>query len=200
MMAGDKFMNTDFTAYLGLGSNLGDRLALLAEAVDHLCRHENIAIDLDSSLSSIYKTSPVGVTEIQQDYYNAAVRIETSLKPVDLLHACIQIENQMGRVRNERNGSRVIDIDLLMVEDVVMETDLLTLPHPRMHERLFVLIPLREIATDAIHPTTGKSIRTLHDELLRSNENEKNLLQREHVELLHIVGWFQFKDEIVTKV
>lgn len=181
-------MNSFVTAYLGLGSNLGDRLASLAEVVDRLGRHERVEIDLKSSLSSIYKTSPVGVTEIQQDYYNAAVRIETSLKPAELLQVCSKIENQMGRVRNKRNGSRVIDIDLLMYEDVVMDAESLTLPHPRMHERLFVLTPLCEIAGDAIHHPTGKSIRTLHDALVRSYENEKNPQHREHVERIHPSG------------
>ncbi len=190
MMTGDELMSTDFTAYLGLGSNLGDRLASLAEAVDHLCRHESVEIDLESGLSSIYKTSPVGVMDHQQDYYNAVVQIETSLKPTELLNTCMQIEIQMGRMRNERNGSRVIDVDLLMVEDVVMDTESLTLPHPRMHERLFVLTPLREIAADAIHHPTGKSIQMLYNDLVRSNANEKNPQHREHIERMRPNDWY----------
>lgn len=183
---GDEFMKPVFTAYLGIGSNLGDRLTSITEAVDRIRQHESIEIDIDCGVSSIYKTSPVGATDSQLDYYNAAVRVETSLPPAELLQACSQIEDQMGRVRNKRNGSRVIDIDLLMFEDVVMETDSLTLPHPRMHERLFVLIPLCEIASDAIHPTTGKSIRVLLDDLLHRNENERDAQHHEHVERLQL--------------
>lgn len=179
-------MNAVFTACLGLGSNLGDRLNALAEAIDHLRQHESIQIDNENGVSSIYKTSPVGVPETQQDYYNAVLRVKTSMLPEELLQACLQIENQMGRVRNSRNGSRVIDIDLLLFEDVVMETDLLTLPHPRMHERLFVLIPLCEIAGDVIHPVINKSIRRLHEELMQRNESGQDAQNREHIERLHL--------------
>lgn len=193
-------MNAVFTACLGLGSNLGDRLNALAEAIDHLRQHESIQIDNENGVSSVYKTSPVGVPETQQDYYNAALRVKTSMLPEELLQACLQIENQMGRIRQRRNGSRVIDIDLLLFEDVVMETDLLTLPHPRMHERLFVLIPLCEIAGDTIHPSAGKSIRALCDDLLQHKECTQNPQHRERIDRIHPAGWFQSRDEIASKI
>ncbi len=132
------------TAFLGLGSNLGDRLAHLALALRELRIHPAISLVQGSS---VYESKPVGLTE-QPDFLNLVVRIETTLPPLELLAVCLRIETALGRERRERWGPRTLDIDLLAYDDVVLGEERLTLPHPRMHERGFVLVPLAEIAPD----------------------------------------------------
>jgi len=131
-------------AFLGLGSNLGDRLTQLAAALRALSAHPAISIVRGSS---VYESKPVGVTE-QPDFLNLVVQIETTLPPFDLLMLCLRTEASLGRERRERWGPRTIDIDLLSYDDVVLTDERLTLPHPRMHERGFVVVPLAEIAPD----------------------------------------------------
>lgn len=133
-------------AYLGLGSNLGDRRWQLAEAVRRLAADPAIAIVRGSS---VYETKPVGVTA-QPDFLNLVVEIATGHPPPALLAACLGIEAGLGRERRERWGPRTIDIDVLAYEACVSHDDRLTLPHPRMHERGFVLVPLAEIAPDLL--------------------------------------------------
>lgn len=129
-------------AYLSLGSNMGDRLELLKKAVHMLNEHEAIQVEV---VSSVYETEPVGLTD-QPAFLNIVVEITTSLTPVGLLRECQQIEENLDRVRVIRWGPRTIDLDILLYNHENIETETLTVPHPRMHERAFVLVPLAEIA------------------------------------------------------
>ncbi len=130
------------TAYLGLGSNLGDRRQHLAEAVRRL--HAGPALQV-VKVSPVYESSPVGVTA-QPDFLNLVVQVVTTHTPHGLLAECLRIETDLGRVRHERWGPRTIDIDLLIYGDARIADERLTVPHPWMHERSFVLTPLAEIA------------------------------------------------------
>ncbi len=144
-------------AYLGLGSNEGDRFALLREAAERLDGTDGISV---TAASSIYETEPVGVAG-QDDYLNAVLEIDTSLEPAGLLTICRSVESAMGRVRCERWGSRPIDIDILLIDGRVLETGELAVPHPRMHEREFVLRPLAELARERVHPVFGVTVDAL---------------------------------------
>lgn len=130
------------TAFLGLGTNLGNRRWYLAEAVRALVADPAI---LAVRGSSVYESKPVGVTE-QPDFLNMVVQVETTHLPLALLSACLGIEALLGRERLTRWGPRTIDIDVLTYEQLPWGDDALTLPHPRLHERSFVLVPLAEIA------------------------------------------------------
>src|SRR5215213_7845821 len=130
------------TAYIGLGSNLGDRQSYLDRAVQALTDHERVEV---TKISSYYETDPIGGPPEQGPYLNAVAEIETDLDPDDLLVALQRIEHDLGRVRRERHGARTIDLDLLLYGDRVLDTLDLTVPHPRMHERGFVLEPFAEI-------------------------------------------------------
>lgn len=131
-------------AGIGLGSNLGDREAHLAGAARALSALAGTRI---LSASSVWQTPPVGPPD-QPDYFNACLRIETDLTPQALLAACLTIERAHGRERRERWGPRTLDIDILWYDDLEMASDALTLPHPRLTQRAFVLAPLMEIAPD----------------------------------------------------
>ena len=134
-------------AYIGLGTNLGDRIANLKSAVDALdSQGELIAV------SSVYETEPVDVDDIQPKFLNMTVALETRLKPCELLSELLEIERVNGRVRKRQNEARTLDLDILLMGDSILNTDDLTLPHPRMHERAFVMVPLAEIAPETIHP------------------------------------------------
>ena len=135
-------------AYLALGSNLGDRLAHLQLAVDALARVPGVEV---VAVSRVYETAPVGGPP-QDPYLNAVVAIETNLEPHELLHRCQQIEELAARQRVERWGPRTLDVDILLVDDDHFETEDLTIPHPRMWERGFVLAPLRDVAPDLVDP------------------------------------------------
>ena len=129
-------------AWLSLGANIGEPAAQVLEAIARLDARENIAL---TARSSIFITAPWGKTD-QPDFANAAIEVETSLSPLDLLAVCLDVEKSLGRVRLERWGPRRIDIDIIAYDDLVLNTPALTLPHPFAHERAFVLDPLREIA------------------------------------------------------
>ena len=146
-------------AAIALGSNLGDSAALLAEALE---RVDAIAHTQVLTCSPLYRTAPVGPP--QPDFLNCCALLSTTLLPVPLLTQLLDVETAMGRVRQLRWGPRHIDIDLLLYGQQVLETDTLTLPHPRMHERAFVLVPLADIAADWLHPQQ-QSIRHLLDQL-----------------------------------
>jgi 2-amino-4-hydroxy-6-hydroxymethyldihydropteridine diphosphokinase len=133
-------------AYIGLGSNLGDRLAYLQLGVDALTRVPGVEV---LSVSRVYETAPVGGPP-QDPYLNAVVAIETNLDPGELLRRCQQIEELAERARTERWGPRTLDVDILLGDEWVADTDDLTLPHPRMWERGFVLAPLRDVAPDLV--------------------------------------------------
>lgn len=135
------------TIYLGLGSNIGDRLGSLTRAVDGLKQRD---VHLVRS-SRVYETDPVG-GPAQPDYLNAVIEVETKLEPRDLLRACLEVEDELGRVRGERWGPRTIDIDILVYGDRDVFDPDLVIPHPRMHERAFVLVPLLELEADPVLP------------------------------------------------
>lgn len=141
--------------YLGLGSNLGDRQANLARALKLL--GERLHIEL---VSSLYETEPVDYTE-QPLFLNAICRAQTELGPMQLLSLVKGIEASLGRVPSFPNAPRPIDIDIIFYGDRVMETPDLTIPHPRLEERAFVLIPLLEVAPDLRHPVSDMHIRDL---------------------------------------
>lgn len=144
-------------AYLGLGSNLGDRFRNLSEAVKHLGQVSGIRI---TRASHVYETDPVGYPD-QPPYLNAVLEVETLLEPVNLLRACLAVEQGMGRVRSKRWESRIIDIDLLIYESEVISTMELMVPHPLLHEREFVLRPLADIAPGIMHPVLEETIAEL---------------------------------------
>lgn len=127
-------------AYIGLGSNLGDREQTLMDAVKHIHQLEGVVVE---SCSSLYETDPIGFVE-QPAFLNMVIRVKTSLEPDVLLREMLAIELRLGRVRDVHWGPRTIDLDLLRVEDKIITTELLTLPHPHMRERAFVLVPLLE--------------------------------------------------------
>jgi 2-amino-4-hydroxy-6-hydroxymethyldihydropteridine diphosphokinase len=151
---------TPATAYLSIGSNVGDRLENLRQACRHL---ENSGLRL-LSVSSVYETEPVDVLE--QDWFlNCAVSIETDLEPPALLARIHEIERQLGRIRERPRGPRTIDIDILLYGDSVSRSENLTLPHPRMLDRRFVLEPLCEIAPSLRVPPGNKTVAELLREL-----------------------------------
>jgi 2-amino-4-hydroxy-6-hydroxymethyldihydropteridine diphosphokinase len=139
-------------AFIGLGSNLDDPLVQIRQALVEL---ESISGTRITARSSLYRTSPVGYLE-QPDYINAVASVQTTLKPQALLAALLVIENRHGRMRTMRNAPRTLDLDLLLYGDEVLDQDGLTLPHPRLHERAFVLAPLAEIAPGAMVPGRGR--------------------------------------------
>jgi 2-amino-4-hydroxy-6-hydroxymethyldihydropteridine diphosphokinase len=144
--------------YLGLGSNLVDPRNNLARARRRLAAN-GIKI---LKTSSLYRTEPVGLSG-QPWFLNQAVLVETSLSPWQLLRLAQRVESEMGRIPGPRNAPRVIDIDILLAGDTIVDTPSLTVPHPRLAERNFVLVPLAEIAPRAVHPLLKKTIRTLRD-------------------------------------
>ena len=155
-------------AYLGLGSNLGNRSENLDQACRLLDESEGISV---VRVSSYRETEPVGGPE-QGKFLNAAAEVQTSLTPQELLGTCQAVEAEMGRRRTVRWGPRIIDIDLLLYDGQVIDSPTLTVPHPLMHRRSFVLEPLAEIAPGVAHPTTGKTISELCADLSRESGNE----------------------------
>jgi 2-amino-4-hydroxy-6-hydroxymethyldihydropteridine diphosphokinase len=132
------------TAFLGLGSNLGDRLATLQQAVDLLEEAPGLTL---TGCSRVWQTAPVGGPP-QPDFLNVVVRADVDLEPLELLAACQRVEAALGRVRDVRWGPRTVDIDVLLIDAHTMEGPELIVPHPRMHERAFVLMPLLDIDPD----------------------------------------------------
>ena len=148
------------TVYLGLGTNLGDKEANLRTAIYKLQER----IGKLASLSSFYETAPWGF-ESDHSFLNAAIGLETSLSPIEILHITQEIEKELGRTKKSVNGSysdRLIDIDILLYDTLVLQTPELTIPHPLMTERDFVMKPLIEIAGNVIHPTRQKTLSELY--------------------------------------
>jgi len=143
-------------AYIGIGSNLGNREENLRKAL-LLMERKGIKI---KDVSSFHETPPWGKTD-QPPFLNAAIKVETDLSPEDLLTALLEVEKEMGRVREEKWGPRVIDLDILLFNGEVVERPGLKIPHPYMHEREFVLTPLAEIAPDVVHPVLKKTVKDL---------------------------------------
>jgi 2-amino-4-hydroxy-6-hydroxymethyldihydropteridine diphosphokinase len=145
-------------AYIAIGSNQGDRIDYCNKAITAITKFAVI-----KSLSSVYETEPVGVTD-QPDFINCVVEIETGLGPYELLCSLLDIENKLGRKRVDAGGPRTIDLDLIFYDAVVIQGEDLIIPHPRAHLRRFVLEPLHEIAPDFIHPILKVSVsKLLHD-------------------------------------
>jgi 2-amino-4-hydroxy-6-hydroxymethyldihydropteridine diphosphokinase len=141
---------------LGLGANLGDPITTLREAIVALQSNPRTA---DWRVSPFYRTAPIGAAEAQPDYINAVAICRTDLAPEALMQWLLDIERLFGRDRSHdtaRNAPRVLDLDLLMVDQIVLQTPLLTLPHPRLHERAFVLRPLLDLLPDASLPKSGR--------------------------------------------
>ena len=151
-----QFNDSIHTAYVALGSNLGDKEANLRKALELL---EERGVEIVKT-STFISTEPYGVTD-QPQFLNGVCEVRTSLEPLELLHTLLDIEQEMGRVRLRHWGERNIDLDLLLYEDVVMDTEELKLPHPDMQNRDFVLLPLAEIAPELVHPILQKSIEEL---------------------------------------
>ncbi len=151
-------MEEDFlifnTAFIGLGTNLGDRVENLRQAVRLLGAQKEIEIQ---KISALYETDPVG-GPVQGPFLNACAELKTSLPPEKLLTIMLSIEDDLGRVREERWGPRLIDLDLLVYGKEVIDTEFLQLPHPRMEERDFVMVPLNDIAPNLIIPGPEQSV------------------------------------------
>ena len=152
------------TVYVGLGTNLDNRTDNIRRAVDMLDKADHLKV---LAVSPLYETEPVGY-EDQDWFVNAAVRIETACSPHELLRLFKEIEQTMGREESVRWGPREIDLDLLLYDQLCFEDSDITIPHPRMHQRAFVLAPLADIAADVLHPVLGKTIGTLLAELQTS--------------------------------
>jgi 2-amino-4-hydroxy-6-hydroxymethyldihydropteridine diphosphokinase len=149
-------MISNKTAYILLGTNLGDRFHLLNAAID-LIRAE---VGTLLSISSIYETAPWGVLD-QPSFLNQVISVSTQLMPAELINTSLEIEKKLGRVRHEKWGARLIDIDILYYEQEIILLDDLVVPHPRLHERRFTLAPLAEIAPQFVHPVFRKTNEAL---------------------------------------
>ena len=143
------------TVYLGLGSNMGDRKSNMDGALDFLSQRLRI-----KQISSIYDTEPMGNAD-QPNFLNLVCEADTTLAPTELLALAKAIEAKLGRVRSRPNMPRPIDIDILLYSDMIIDLPELTVPHPKMTERAFVMIPLDEIAPDLVYPATDKTIHQL---------------------------------------
>jgi 2-amino-4-hydroxy-6-hydroxymethyldihydropteridine diphosphokinase len=146
-------------AYLSLGSNVGDRAANLNDAISRLA-----ALGTVNAVSSFYETEPVEVTA-QPWFLNCVVALDTEKMPKQLLAGILDIEQRMGRRRVQKKGPRTIDIDILLFGNSIVDTAALTIPHPSMHERRFVLEPMAEIAPEVRHPVFKRTVREMRDAL-----------------------------------
>lgn len=156
--------------YLGLGTNLGDKEKNLRDAVEKI----NERVGEVVSLSAFYETAPWGF-QSENTFLNAALCVETRLSPRELLSVTQHIEREIGRTTKSVNHTykdRLIDIDLLMYDDLILREEDLTLPHPLMHERLFVMQPLAEITPDKVHPLLGKTMAEISRNLSNTPEKE----------------------------
>ena len=149
-------------AYVGLGSNLGDRGQTIEQAIAFLSAEPEVEIVATSTLRETEPWGPVA----QPSFLNGVVEVETSLEPRALLGVLLDVERRLGRVRDERFGPRTIDLDLLVYDDAVLDEPGLTVPHPRLHERVFALEPLHELDPELVVPGRGRV-----DELLRALEH-----------------------------
>jgi 2-amino-4-hydroxy-6-hydroxymethyldihydropteridine diphosphokinase len=155
--------------YLGIGSNLGQPAEQCREAVERIASASGITL---LRCSSLYRTEPVGEKN-QDDFVNAVAEVRTVLSPRLLLQALLQIEKEMGRVRATHWGPRIIDLDILLFGQEVVQEDDLIIPHPELHRRRFVLVPLCELASYVIHPAFGVSIRGLMQRLQDDSRVER---------------------------
>jgi 2-amino-4-hydroxy-6-hydroxymethyldihydropteridine diphosphokinase len=157
------------TAYIGIGSNLGTSGENCVEAIEKISTNDHIKI---ISKSSFYKTAPIG--DIEQDWFiNSVIRVDTKLNPKELLLTLLNIESEMGRIRKEKWGPRLIDLDLLFYDKLILNQEGITLPHPEMQKRNFVLVPLNEISESLTHPILKKTVKTLLQESSDDTEVKK---------------------------
>lgn len=151
-------------AYIGLGSNLGDRIGYIQQACKMLNDIECIQVIKSSSL---YETEPYGYKN--QDWFiNAVAKVKTSLSADNLLDVCMDIEKRLGRIRKTEDvqwGPRTVDLDILFFDNEIISNQFLQIPHPRVHLRAYALVPLLEIAHNLLHPTIGKTVEELHNDL-----------------------------------
>ncbi len=145
-------------AFLGFGGNLDEPLNNFRQARQELAEHPEIEV---VSVSPLYQTPPIGGPEGQPDYLNGVIEILTGLSPLDLLQLCQRIEAAAGRTRDIHWGPRTLDIDLLLVDQLVIDDPFLTLPHPRLQHRHFVLLPLNDLAPELLHPVFKRTMNQL---------------------------------------
>lgn len=155
-------MSEEFTkAFIGVGSNIGEKSANINKVIGLINDSEHTKV---IKTSSFYRTEPVGVTD--QDWFvNAVIEVETKLDPKGLLDSLLKFEEALGRLRVKKWGPRVIDLDILFYDDIIVNDDGLIIPHPELHWRNFVLEPLCEIAPDFVHPALKKTVLTMKNEL-----------------------------------
>ena len=150
-------------AYLSLGTNMGDRLSNIQQAVRLLTSDNNIKL---LRASSFYETQPWGLSE-QNWFINAAIAVETELSPIELLRVCQNIEEKLGRIREGKPkwSERIIDIDILFYDDLIFKNEILEIPHKYVHKRAFALVPMIEVNAQLKHPILNKTIMEMHEEL-----------------------------------
>jgi GTP cyclohydrolase IV len=153
--------------FIGIGSNIGDRQANIISAVKTLSQHSKI-----KQMSALFETAPEGFIE-QPDFLNCIVSIETDVKPMPLLKLLRKTEKELGRQESFRNAPRPIDLDILFYGDQLIKQTGLEIPHPRLHERAFVLVPMVQIAPQFVHPTLHKTMQQLLSELAKGKRVEK---------------------------
>jgi 2-amino-4-hydroxy-6-hydroxymethyldihydropteridine diphosphokinase len=157
-----------YTIYLGLGSNIGNRLENILSTLSFI--QSSLLIKI-VKLSSLYETSPIGPT--QKSFYNITLKAKTNLHPYDLLFFLKQLEQILGRKKTIKLGPRIIDIDILFFGNKILNNSLLSIPHKELQNRLFVLIPLNEIAKNLVHPTLNKTIHIILKEKLLILKQQK---------------------------
>ena len=164
------------TAYIGIGANLGDRAKTLCSAAAELGKREEIRL---IAASPVYETAPVGVAD-QPDFLNAVLQVETDLPGRALLDLLLEVERAFGRVRNRKWEARTLDLDVLLYGGAVIREEGLEVPHPHLHTRAFVLLPLCDLNADGCHPVLGRTFR----DLARSICAEQRVQRVEGISLL----------------
>lgn len=150
-------------AYVGIGSNLGDKEENIRKSINLMGKKCEIL-----KISSLYETEPVGYAD-QEWFLNCVVKVNTSMNPEELLEFLLSIEKDLGRAKTIKNGPRTIDLDILFYGDKIINKNNLIVPHPRLHERLFALEPLMEISPELVHPVLKKSIKEIHSNIVRND-------------------------------
>ncbi|SLM30333.1 FolK [Desulfamplus magnetovallimortis] len=159
--------------YLSVGSNMGDKNGNCIKGIDLLDSMDGVSV---VSVSSFYRTAPVDYTD-QEWFVNAAIGVDTFLKPESLMFTLKQVEQNLGQYeKSVRFGPRIIDLDIILYGDLIFETEKVTLPHPRMHKRCFVLKPLCDIAPDAIHPVFRSTVKALLENIKNDPEQKVEII------------------------